>query len=340
MSDFASPLLTYPFKSDVLDWPEEALVIGAGYFSDIAEFKNIECIQSFKPAADMLGKKNILSKPVLENNKKHHSVLCVLPKQKEAALYSLAQAINTLEENGLLLSVAENDAGGKRLEKWYKDLGLNPQSLSKSKCRITWAYKENIAKTILDKCIENGSEQKIQLGNKDYFTKPGIFGWNKIDTGSQMLAETIKSQLYGVGADFGCGYGYLSDAVLSSKNSIKKIYAIDADYNALECCRKNLKQYEDKVMIEYGWEDLNTKPGHINNLDWIIMNPPFHDGKASHVSVGQNFITTAAQSLRKGGILYMVANAHLPYEKILESDFTKLEKIEEKQGFKVYKATR
>jgi 16S rRNA (guanine1207-N2)-methyltransferase len=145
----------------------------------------------------------------------------------------------------------------------------------------------------------------------------------------------MTQPLKGTGADFGCGYGYLSREIAEAENGIKKLYAIDADYHALACCRKNLKPCEDKMSIEYLWADLNKKPFEISNLDWVIMNPPFHDGKKTDIAAGQNFIQSAAASLRKGGRLYMVANAHLPYENILRREFSDMEKIIEKQGFKV-----
>ena len=338
MSDIASSLLTYPFRSGVLDWPKDVLILGADYFSDVSELENYDVVQSFKPFAYNFKKKNIYSVPEIKTEKIYSAVLCVLSKQKDFALYQLAMASNILEKNGMLLACAENDSGGKRLEKWFKDLGFQPQSISKSKCRMTWAHKENLNQNKIEEYIENGSHKGIQLKDKTYITRPGVYGWNKIDVGSAMLVELLPNNLSGVGADFGCGYGFLSDIILSKNKDIKKLYSIDADFNALECCKQNLKKYEDRVMIDYGWEDLNQKPNDIKNLDWIVMNPPFHEGKNTDIAVGQNFIQTAALSLRKGGTLYMVANAHLPYEGILEEKFSEIKKIEEKQGFKVYQA--
>jgi 16S rRNA (guanine1207-N2)-methyltransferase len=68
------------------------------------------------------------------------------------------------------------------------------------------------------------------------------------------------------------------------------------------------------------------------------MNPPFHEGKATKDIIGQNFVTSAHHSLKKGGILYMVSNLHLPYEKIMESTFAKVHKICEEQGYKIFEA--
>ena len=87
------------------------------------------------------------------------------------------------------------------------------------------------------------------------------------------------------------------------------------------------------------WADLN-KPTTLKNLDFIIMNPPFHEGKSTDIGIGKAFIENAHTALKKHGELYMVANAHLPYEDTLKQTFFKLEKLFEGSGFKIYKATK
>ena len=63
-------------------------------------------------------------------------------------------------------------------------------------------------------------------------------------------------------------------------------------------------------------------------------------GRKQIVIIGQKFIETAASSLKKSGVLYMVANAHLPYEAHLQRYFASVEKTIEEQGFKVFKAIK
>ena len=68
------------------------------------------------------------------------------------------------------------------------------------------------------------------------------------------------------------------------------------------------------------------------------MNPPFHQGKADSIALGQNFIVRAKEMLLPGGELLMVANAHLPYENHLRQLFKTVEKRYEGQGFKIFQA--
>ncbi len=337
MNDDISSLLSYPFDKGqlaTLDFNAKTLFWGGKYSQHIERFSNAECLQTLKTDAVSWSTHDIKVRSQLSIDTIYQNIFCVLPKQKEAARYMLAQSFHHLEDQGLLLAVAANDAGGKKIESWMKELGARPTSLSKSKCRIVWAHKDgSVDKLKVDLFIQQGDPQIININNHKFMSQPGVFGWNKIDQGSKILVENLPVNLTGIGADFGCGYGYLSYKVLKKYSEITKLYALDVDYNALSCAKRNLTQYQDNV--EYRWTDL-TQTQDLKNLDWIVMNPPFHDGKKTQNDVGQNFIVHAAASLKKDGVLYMVANAHLPYEKSLNRLFSKTQKIYEEGGYKVF----
>ena len=69
------------------------------------------------------------------------------------------------------------------------------------------------------------------------------------------------------------------------------------------------------------------------------MNPPFHAGGADDVGLGRAFLERARAVLRQGGVLWMVANRHLPYEADLAALFAKVEAVKETGRFKVIRAT-
>ena len=147
MSKILSQLLTYPFEKEQLILPDRdcvSLVWGACYTQDLASMTNLDWVQNFKPYADELSLKNIQIKSYSSDDKKYNNAFCVIPKQKEESLFVLSSCLNSLENNGLLVASAANDAGAKRLDKWFKELGLHPHNLSKSKCRVVWAQKKNI----------------------------------------------------------------------------------------------------------------------------------------------------------------------------------------------------
>lgn len=341
MSKIASSLLSYPFEKQHISWPEsgqKTLIWGGQYFPEVNQFPNVDCIQSFKPYVDQWKSNNIQASPVLPKTGSYDLVLIVLSKQKEQSLFKIAYATKILKEDGLLIAAAENNSGGRRLEKWFEDFGFKTEADSKKKCRVVRTYNRDFDQSKIDAAIEAGSEKILNVEDLEIVTKPGVFGWNKIDKGSALLAENISEKLTGIGADFGCGYGFLSQKILSKNSDVEKFYAIDADHDALDCCKKNLEF--SNVDIEFLWENLTKKPSGIMPLDWIVMNPPFHEGKGVNVDVGQKLIEIASQCLKPKGVLYMVANLHLPYEKILQNVFGRVENIIEEQGFKIFKAVK
>ena len=93
--------------------------------------------------------------------------------------------------------------------------------------------------------------------------------------------------------------------------------------------------------VEFGfhWCDL-TLEGPKRAHDWIVMNPPFHAGRAAEPALGIAFIAAAADALNPGGRLLMVANRNLPYEQTLASRFRTFAVLEETGGYKIIKAVR
>jgi 16S rRNA (guanine1207-N2)-methyltransferase len=83
-----------------------------------------------------------------------------------------------------------------------------------------------------------------------------------------------------------------------------------------------------------------VRSSELADLDFVVMNPPFHDGGAEDRALGQAFIVAAAKSLKKAGVCWLVANRHLPYEAPLKEHFKRTRLVVESRGFKVYEATR
>ena len=91
--------------------------------------------------------------------------------------------------------------------------------------------------------------------------------------------------------------------------------------------------------VSFHWFDVTSEK--LDGIyDTVIMNPPFHEGRASDISLGQSFIAAAASRLKKGGRLLMVANRQLPYEATLKGLFKTVNLLEEVRGFKVFDARK
>lgn len=325
MSD-ACETLFYPFTEQMLDWPK-----GSGLFFYAEKHKALGRLQNLQIWQPMHDKAQVLDYTQAERFSDLDYALCLLPKQKQEAQHCLAQAAAALKEGGLLVAAAANDAGGKRLPSLFEALGLEPISESKHKCRVVWAHKKDVRQDIINTWLTEGQMQNVTIAGQNYISKPGLFGWNEADKGSALLLSYIEN-LKGAGADFGCGYGFLSKNILQQHQDITKLYALDVDSSAVEACVRN-------APVEAIWHDLRKKP-NLPILDFIVMNPPFHAGKKTDISLGVAMLQTAAQCLKKGGTLYMVANKQLPYEAVLERAFFKVLKCAEEKGFKIFKASK
>ena len=88
------------------------------------------------------------------------------------------------------------------------------------------------------------------------------------------------------------------------------------------------------------WTDLSHPDTKLGPFDAILLNPPFHAGTHALPALGQAIITTAAQSLKPGGKLYLVANRHLPYEKTLAALFEQVDVLADEDGFKAFVCRR
>ena len=97
-------------------------------------------------------------------------------------------------------------------------------------------------------------------------------------------------------------------------------------------------------LARYHWRDVTAglpavKPPDVMPYDWIICNPPFHEGGKADPAIGRAFITAAWKAIRRRGKFLLVANQHLPYEAELRRRFREVEQIALAERFKVYLAS-
>lgn len=258
----------------------------------------------------------------------------------------IAAAVSCVSENGCLYLAQSNDMGAKALDKDIKAAFSSFDVTIKHKCR---AYVMDISAgcdiALLKDWALEGALQTVEATG--YIAQAGLFGWQKLDKGSRLLAEILAHKemvLRGVGADFGCGYGYLTHQILQQPHhDITHMSLLDHDIRALTAAEANLSALDigiDSEQIELLWRDLSAPVNAPQKLDFVIMNPPFHEGKKGVPTLGMQFIKNAADNLKKGGRLVMVANTHLPYEYILREEYEFVQEIVNESGFKVIEAVK
>lgn len=167
-----------------------------------------------------------------------------------------------------------------------------------------------------------------------FVTMPGVFSAGEADRGSRLLAEALPADLPPLVADLGAGWGYLSRASLE-RRGVESLHLIEADHAALACARRNVTD----PRAVFHWTDARTFAPD-QPFDAVITNPPFHSGRAADPSLGAAFIAAARRMLARQGVLWLVANRHLPYERTLADSFREVREIGQDPGFKIFRAAR
>ena len=151
-------------------------------------------------------------------------------------------------------------------------------------------------------------------GQHVYWSKPGLFGWNKIDRGSAFLIEQLPAMLEqplplsGRVLDLGCGFGYLA---INAAGPETQLVCTDNNAAALSACRHNLQ------LAGLNGEILATNAGDrlSGQFDTILCNPPFHSGFTVDGDLTDRFLQAAQRLLSGNGSACFVVNQHIPLER-------------------------
>ncbi len=242
---------------------------------------------------------------------------------------ALALAIRALAPGASLIVHAPKAKGGSRLGADLERLGCAFQESSRRHNRICTAHGPGDAAAIAA-AIADGEPRFLDgLG---LWSQPGVFSWDRVDPGSALLLASMPP-LSGRGADFGCGLGVLARAVLAAPK-VASLTLLDIDRRAVDMARRNV----DDPRAQFVWAD--ARAFDLTGLDFVVMNPPFHDGGTEDRALGQTFIRRAAGALRNGGTLWLTANRHLPYEEVLKPLFRSVTPLAAEKGYKIYRAQK
>ncbi len=245
--------------------------------------------------------------------------------------YILALALRALRPGGQLDVMAPKDKGGSRLRKELEGFGLEVAETAKAHHRRCVVARPDAALQGLEAAVSAGAPRRVP--GLEAWSQPGIFAWDRIDPGSALLAQVLP-QMNGTGVDLGCGYGVLATVVLRSP-TVASLRLVDLDRRAVEAARRNVED----ARASFEWADVRTL-ADTGELDFAVSNPPFHDGGAEDKRLGQAFIRKSAGLLKKGGVLWLVANRHLPYEAELNAAFRRVRMVADAGGYKVFEAVK
>ena len=343
--DPALDALLHPFVDGALRWPAEgALFLRAreGAALHAIGARAFAATQPFKPEADRLERIGVerLDEDALPE-RAFPLVLVLPPRQREEARALLAKACASCAPGGVVVAAVANDEGAKSRQADLQQLAGSLAVQSKHHCRVfrttpgaafdqAWvdAWKT------LDAPRRIASEDVPGGG---FRTRPGVFAWDRVDAASKLLAAHLPGDVHGRVADFGAGWGYLALQVLARCPRVASLDLYEADARALALADENLSAA--RVPVHCHWQDVAN--GVAERFDAIVCNPPFHVlGRGERPDIGRAFIASAANALKSGGALWLVANRHLPYEQALSGGFASVRIVAQQGGFKVVHAVK
>ncbi|WP_372017932.1 class I SAM-dependent methyltransferase [Pseudoxanthomonas sp. 10H] len=336
--------LMLPFDGGALPWPAQGSIAFLrardGWPLRQRPIGHLRCEQGFRPLADGLRQAGLDVQPDLEDAAGAALVLVLPPRQRDEARALLARAVGMAAPGARVVAAVANDEGARSREKDLQQLAGLGGTLTKFHCRVFWTAPLSGAHdaALLARWRQADAPRPI-LGGR-FHSRPGVFAWDRIDPASALLAAHLPADLAGRGADLGAGWGYLASEVLGRCPRVASLDLYEAEARAVELARLNLDPHAARVALGFHWHDVTTGlPA--GGYDFIVSNPPFHGhDRGDRPELGQRFIEVAAQSLRPGGRLLLVANRHLPYEATVAQAFATHRVLAEGGGFKVIEAVK
>lgn len=260
------------------------------------------------------------------------SAVVFLPKSKALIDMTLALISGMVEKDGEIALVGEKSAGIESAKKAYEKyigpvekkiignhsvlyVGNNKKLTGEKKIKDFLSYSPLIYKDI-----------QIEVVNL-----PGIFSAGELDEGTQLLLDHIPYDR-GKVLDMGSGAGIIG-ALYKKISPASEVVMSDWSKLAVLASQKTLEM--NRLQAEVVESDLfqNIK----EKFDLIVCNPPFHKGMDTDYSFIENFAEEARKHLNRNGAVYIVANSFLPYGKILEKFFKKVDIVADTKKYKVYK---
>lgn len=334
--------LCVPFDTGVLPLPADgrALFLRARagvYLRELAQ-PGWLCEQSFLLFADELARCGLrVGEPA--EGETFPLVLVLPPRQRDEARALFARALDRLAPGGTLVASMAKAEGAKSGEADLARLAGAVSNLSKHHCRVFWSapQPDAVDRALQDEWRALDAPRETADG---WWSRPGLFAWDRVDRASALLAAHFPEDLHGRMADLGAGYGYLSTQLIERCPRLAALDMYEAEGRALEPLRRNVANAVAKsghgLHMNVHWYDVTR--GLLDRYDVIVSNPPFHLGRADLPELGRAFITSAADALTKQGRLLIVANRHLPYEALLAARFAEVRQLALQDGFKVIEA--
>ena len=269
-------------------------------------------------------------------------VLALLPKSRAVWEQTVVDAATLLRDGGDFFLAGANNAGIKSAAKHVEKVFGNVHVVAyRAGCRVLRAVKGLETRP---PASEYYAWSTIQATVRDhtfsYVSKPGIFSWQRLDDGSRMLIEAMQDQPLRADdqvLDIGCGAGVLT-LVAAQQAHEGHVTGVDADCRAVEATRRTLALGE-ATNAEALLSDCVSAVSD-RAFSAVVTNPPFHKQQSTSYATARQIIHDAHQVLRKRGRFYLVANAFLKYQPLIEETFGNVQLLRQNNRYRVWYATK
>ena len=263
-----------------------------------------------------------------------------ISKEKLVNLHIIQESIRLLKDMGKLFLVGQKNEG-------IKNLSLKASQILKG--QLDFKKNESIYTGEIEISKSNHLSQSVsgyfdlvpvtKVLEVELMSKPGIFGWDKIDKGSELLIQSVPAFLSHFEQqpksllDFGCGYGFL--ACHARQFNFIHVTATDNNAGALIAAEKNLTatQLDHHVIASNAGDSLSRK------FDAIWANPPFHEGFSTSKKILIRFLESSSTLLKRNGAALFVVNYFIPIERIASSYFQKIKVLDKNKSYKIVMLT-
>ncbi len=265
------------------------------------------------------------------------TVILFLPKGKQRLLAQLQLLAGRVPRGTRLVIIGAIDTGIKSTGKKMRDYCEQIQKTDTARhCQAWSGYLTERPKTELESLYT--SWPIVFAGdNLEISSLPGVFSDGRLDTGSQLLIETLEKNLddlpkQGNVLDFGCGSGVLS-VITHRLLPETHITAVDSDAFALKAAERTFQRNNIRAQTQPTGSPTDLK----GQYSLIISNPPFHQGTSQSTAITNTFIQQLPGLLEPKGQGWMVANRFLNYEEGCKQAGLNVDRQNENRSYKVLK---
>jgi 16S rRNA (guanine1207-N2)-methyltransferase len=319
-----------------------------------------EVLTLSKDVRDVWASKNLLKNTpnadadfsVYPENSGWDIAMMVIPKGRHYARSLLLASRSALKPGGTYLLAGPTRKGAKAIIKDAQRLFGNVNVVGyKNRQRIATCIKssgksESIPQEFKINGVALGSNHRFEAqtkhGSLQLLTHPGIFSWESLDEGTLFLLDSLQVSTGFRVWDVGCGYGVIGlSAVLAGAGEVlmTDVNLLGIKYTQINAALNSLSE-RVHVFPAAGLPPLSETqsiPPHVleSKFDLIVSNPAFHQEHKVDKSMAFEIISQAPYYLAPGGLLLIVANRFLNYDRLMREHFSRVDRVAENNKFHV-----